>query len=46
MKAVSMGMKRRGVIFLEEGREWRLPRLLYAYYLVLCGESGRFIDVC
>ena len=25
--------------FQEEGREWRLPSLLYAYDLVLCGES-------
>ena len=38
----------------EEGREWRLPGLLYADYLVLCGESeeedlramvGRFVEV-
>ena len=40
--------------FQEEGREWRLPGLLYADDLVLCGESeetlraivGRFIEVC
>ena len=39
--------------FRESGREWRLPDLLYAYYLVLCGESeeelrvmvGRFAEV-
>ena len=38
----------------EEGREWRLPDLLYAEDLVLCGESeeglraivGRFVEVC
>ena len=38
----------------EEGREWRLPGLLYADDLVLCGESEedlraiveRFIEVC
>ena len=38
----------------EEGREWRLPGLLYADDLVLCGESeedlramvGRFAEVC
>ena len=38
----------------EEGREWRLPGLLYADDLVLCGESeedlramvGRFVEVC
>ena len=40
--------------FQEEGREWKLPGLLYADDLVLCGESeedlraivGRFIEVC
>ena len=40
--------------FLEDGREWRLPDLLYADNLVLCGESeedlrvmvGRFAKVC
>ena len=39
---------------MENGREWRLPGLLYAYDLVLCGESeeelmvmlGRFAEVC
>ena len=36
---VKMGMGRRGVKFLENGREWRLPGLLYADDLVLCGES-------
>ena len=43
-----------GVRFLEEGIEWRLPGLLYADFLFLCGESeedlraivGRFIEVC
>ena len=38
----------------EEGREWRLPGLLYADDLVLCGESeedlramvGCFVEVC
>ena len=33
------GDGRRGVRFKEEGREWRLPVLLYAGDLVLCGES-------
>ena len=54
MKEVKMGMGRRGLTFQEEGREWRLPDLLYADDLVLCGESeedlraivGRFIEVC
>ena len=39
--------------FQEEGREWRLPGLLYADDLVLCGESEealmamlrRFVEV-
>ena len=38
----------------KEGREWRLPGLLYADDLVLCGESeedlramvGRFVEGC
>ena len=40
--------------FLEDGREWRLPALLYADDLVHCGESQedlratveRFAEVC
>ena len=40
--------------FQEEGREWILPGLLYAYNLLSCGESeedlraivGRYIEVC
>ena len=51
---VKMGMGRRGVKFLEDGKEWKLPGLLYADVLVLCGESeedlrvmvGRFAEVC
>ena len=39
MKDVKMGMGRRGVSFMEDGREWKLPGLLYADDLVLCGES-------
>ena len=39
---------------MKEGREWRLPGLLYVNDLVLCGESeedlramvGRFVEVC
>ena len=34
MKEVKFGRGRRGVIFLDDGREWR-----YAGDLVLCGES-------
>ena len=53
MKEVKMGMGRR-VRFMEEGREWRLPGLLYANDLVLCGESKQdlrvmvrwFVEVC
>ena len=38
----------------KEGREWRLPDLLYANNLILCGESeedlramvGRIVEVC
>ena len=33
-------MGRMGVRFLEAGRKWRLPGLLYADDLVLWGESG------
>ena len=54
MKNVKTGMGRRGVNFLEDGREWRLPGLLYADDFVLCGELvedmrlmvGRFDEVC
>ena len=49
-----MEMGRRGMRFLEDGREWRLTGLLYADVLVLCGELeedlramvGRFAEVC
>ena len=34
-----MGMGRRGVSFLEDWREWRLPSFFYADDLVLRGES-------
>ena len=36
-----MGLGRRGARFQEEGKQGRLPDLLYADNLVLCGESGR-----
>ena len=39
MKEVKMGMGRRGVRFQEAGRKWRLPGLLHAEDLVLCGVS-------
>ena len=51
---MGMGMRRKGVRFLEDGKEWRLPCLLYAGDLILCGESeedlratvGWFTEVC
>ena len=51
---VKIGIVRREVRFLEDGRKWILPGLLYADDLVLRGESeeklkvvvGRFADVC
>ena len=39
MKEVKMGMGRMGVRLLGDGREWRLPGLLYVDVLVLWGES-------
>ena len=38
MKEVKMGMGRRGVSFLEDGRKWRLPGFFYTNDLVLCGK--------
>ena len=45
MEEVKMGMGRRGVRFLEDGRVWRLPGLLYADDLVLYGESEEDLRV-
>ena len=45
MKEVRMGMGRRGLSFLEDEREWRIPGLLYADDLVLYGESEVVVDV-
>ena len=53
-KEVKAWMGRRGMRFMEDGRERRLPGLLYADDLVLCCESegdlralvGRFAEVC
>ena len=33
----NMGIGKRGVRFMKDSREWRLPGLLYADDLVLCG---------
>ena len=38
IKEVKMGIGRRRVRFQKDGREWRLPGLLHADDLVLCGE--------
>ena len=51
---VKMEMGRRGVSFLEDGRNWRLPGLSYAGDLVPINEQeedlrvvvGRFVEVC
>ena len=43
MKEVGMG--RRGVRFLEDGREWRLPGPFYADELFICGESEEDLRV-
>ena len=40
-----MGMGRKGMSFLEDGREWGLPGLLYADDLVLRGESEEDLRV-
>ena len=48
-----MGMERWGVKFLDKGRGWMLPGLLYVDDFVLCGVSekdvwamvGRFVEV-
>ena len=40
-----MVMERRGVIFLEDVREWKLPGLLYADDLVLCVEMEESVMV-
>ena len=53
MKEVKIGMGRRGVSLLEDGREWKLHGFLYADDLVLCGNSeedlrvmvGRFAEM-
>ena len=45
MKDLKMEVGRREVSFLEDGREWRFPSLLYADDLVLCGESEEDLKV-
>ena len=45
MKKVKKSVGRKGVSFQEDGRDWRLPGLLYADDLVLCGESKEDLRV-
>ena len=45
MKEVKMRMGRRGMRFMEEWGEWRLPSLLYADDLVQRGESEQDLRV-
>ena len=40
MKEEKIGMGRKGVSFMENGREWRFSSLLYADDLVLCDMEG------
>ena len=42
---LKMGMRRRGVSFLEHGRKWRVLGLLYVDELVLCSESEEDLRV-
>jgi hypothetical protein len=44
MKELLVGMGREGVRMVENGREWRIPCLLYADDLVLCGESEESLE--
>ena len=41
---MKIGMGRTGVQFME-GREWRLPGLLYVDELVLCGKLEQHLKV-
>ena len=45
IKEVKVRMGRRGVRFLDYGREWRLNGLLYTDDLVQCGESEEDLRV-
>ena len=45
MKVVKMGIGKRRVSFLEDGKEWKLPGLLYADDWVLCCESEEDLRV-
>ena len=43
-KEVKMGRGSSGMTFLEDGREWRFPALLYACDLFLCGGKAEEDD--
>ena len=45
MKEMKMRMERMRVRSLEEGGEWRLTGLLYAYELILSGELEEELNV-
>ena len=45
MKEMEIGMGRSGLRLPEEGRGWKLPGVLYADDLVLCGESNEDLRV-
>ena len=45
MKEENMGMGKRGVSYMEDGREWRLPSLSYADDLVLYNKSEENLRV-
>ena len=45
MREVKMEIGRMGLRFLEEGSEWRLPRILYTDDLILCSKSEKDMKV-
>ena len=45
VKELKIGIGRMGVSFMENGREWILPDLVYVDDLVLCGESEEDLRV-
>ena len=45
IKKLNIEMGRRGVNFMEDGRDWKLPGLLYVDVLILCGESEEDLRV-
>src|SRR5678816_3523316 len=45
MKELEVGVTRDSVRMMENGREWRVPYLLYEGDLVLCGESEESLRI-